>query len=68
MIHVINRVTADVIEHAIRHVSKRQSCNLYVIWHVILCNDSCNQPCNSGCKRPCNKHVITGQSCNVYVI
>jgi hypothetical protein len=34
-----------------------QSCNVYVIRHVILCTGSCNQLCNMGCNWQCNEHV-----------
>ena len=35
MIHVINCVTGDVIDHVMRYVITGQSCNVYVIIHVI---------------------------------
>ena len=68
MDHVINYVTGDVIDHVMSHVITGQSCNVYVIWHVILCNGSCNQLCNRDVIDHVMRHVITGQSCNMHVI
>ncbi len=68
MVHVINCVTGDVIDHVMRQVMKGQSCNVCVIWHVIQRNGSCNQLCNRHVINHVMRHVITGQSCNVYVI
>jgi hypothetical protein len=68
MVHGINYVTGDVISHVIRYVMKGQSCNVYVIRHVILCDGSCNQLCNRHVIDHVMSHVITGQSCTVLVI
>ncbi len=66
--HVIKYVIGDAIDHVMRHVITGQSCNVHVIRHVILCNDTCNQLCNRDAIDHVMSHVITGHSCNVYVI
>ena len=55
--YVINCVTGEVIDHVMSHVITGQCCNVYVIWHAMLCNGSCNQLSDRGCNGQCNAHV-----------